>query len=111
MSDAALRPTAAKTSEQSHTAESEQGMQREFSHPSPPVFVNEKSLEAYVFFLKQDYKDRHHVCKELCLLDPSLLQGGVNAALKWCFVLVGVTALGYWDGSAKMWCQHKAVLV
>lgn len=51
------------------------------------------------------------MCKELCLLDPSLLQGGVNAALKWCFVLVGVTALGYWDGSAKMWCQHKAVLV
>lgn len=50
MSDAALHPTAAKTSEQSHTVQSEQGMQREFSHSSPPVFMNEKSLEAYVFF-------------------------------------------------------------
>lgn len=34
---------------------------------------------------------------ELCLLVPSPLQRGVNAALKWCFVLVGVTVLGYLD--------------
>lgn len=51
MSDAVLHPMAAKTSEQSHTVlESEQGMQGEFFHPSPPVFMNEKSLEACVFF-------------------------------------------------------------